>query len=118
KLEEYNQICEYFTRIEYLHNNCSCSSEEKEVYYIDTESKEKLRINIYNKNESLKGVYGFHVTSLFFYYLDETALLGVYILDSKDADLLITIKNKKERKIIKYLILNKKNDIKREVISY
>ncbi|WP_296685308.1 hypothetical protein [Treponema sp. UBA3813] len=118
KLEEYNQICEYFTRIEYLHNNCSCSSEEKEVYYIDTESKEKLRINIYNKNESLKGAYGLHATSRFFYYLDENVLFGVYIFDSKDADLLITVENTKERKIIKYLILNNKNDIKREVISY
>lgn len=118
KLEEYNQLCEYFTRIEYLYKNCSCVTEEKVVYYFDTEFNEKLRINIYDTNESLKGAYGLQATSRFFYYKDEIVLLGIYILDSKDADLLITVTNTKERKIMKYLKLNGKNDFQKEIIPY
>ncbi len=118
KVEEYKELCEYVTRIEYLHNNCSCSNEEKVVYYFDTGSNEKLRINIYDTNESLKGAYGLHATSRFFYYQDETVLFGIYILDSKEADLLITIKNTKESKIIKYLISKNKNNLQREIVSY
>lgn len=118
KVEEFNTIFKYFTRIEYLHNNCSCCNEEKTVYYFNTESNEKFRINIYDTNESLKGVYGLHATSRFFYYKNETVLFGVYIFDNEDSDLLITIKDTQKRKIIKYLILNKKNDLQKEIISY
>lgn len=115
---DYNQICIYISNIKSLHNKSSLIKENGAIQYYDKKSGKKLRIDIYGPNESLKGTYGLPVKTRVFYYQNETVIFSAYLLNDKQSDLLITVKNLNERKIVKYLILRDRNRIQKEVVPY
>ena len=118
EIEEYGQLCNYLLRIDYLYKNCSSTFENKTAIYTDDRLNEKLRIDIYDSDESLKGTYGLPVNSRIFYYKNETVLFSAYLLRNEDSDLLLSIKDVQKNKIIKYLVLKNEKKIQKEEISF
>ena len=66
----------------------------------------------------MKEAYSKKVVSCISYYKNEEELFSAHLLDDENYDLLIAIKNVEERKIIKYLLSKKSNELKEEIIDY
>ena len=117
-MKKYSQFCNLYKRMNYLADQCTCVNEDNLTNYVDTVSKEILKIKLYKTEESLKETYDKDVISCITYYKNEEELISAYLLNDENYDLLITIKDLKERKIFKYLISKKSNEYKEEILSY
>lgn len=117
-IKKYSQFCNLYKRMNYLADQGTCVNEDNLTNYVDTVSKEILKIKLYKTEESLKETYDKDVISCITYYKNEEELISAYLLNDENYDLLITIKDLKERKIFKYLISKKSNEYKEEILSY
>ena len=117
-MKKYSQFCNLYKRMNYLADQGTCVNEDNLTNYVDTVSKEILKIKLYKAEESLKETYDKYVISCITYYKNEEELISAYLLNDKNYDLLISINDASERKIYKYLISKTTNEFQEEIINY
>lgn len=117
-MKKYSQFCNLYKRMNYLADQGTCVNEDNLTNYVDTVSKEILKIELYKAEESLKETYDKYVISCITYYKNEEELISAYLLNDENYDLLISINDASERKISKYLISKTTNEFQEEIINY